>query len=88
MRELTHKQDKAISALLSEPTIGAAAAKIGIGESTLHTWLADSDFSEAYRAARREATQQAIARLQQQSSAAAGVLVDLMNDTSKPGSIA
>lgn len=69
--KLTAKQQKAITALMSSSTIGAAAAAVGVNERTIYTWLADTAFSAAYRAARREATQQAIARLQQVSSPAA-----------------
>ena len=37
MAPLSPKQDKALVALLTEPTISAAAKKAGIGERTLHT---------------------------------------------------
>ena len=82
MNELTDKQERAIIALLNQPTITAAADAADIGLRTLHTWLAEPAFSDAYRIARREATQQAIARLQQVSSEAVGVLSNIMNDAS------
>ena len=53
MATLSAKQDKALIALLTEPTISAAAKKVGIGERTLHTWLRDATFTAAYREARR-----------------------------------
>lgn len=85
---LTAKQHKALSALLTEPTIKAAAEKVGIGERTLHAWLKeDAAFAEAYRAARRDAVGQAIARLQQASAAAVAVLCQLMADRTKPASV-
>lgn len=71
---LTPKQHKAIAALLAEPTIKAAAEAQGIGERTLHTWLSEPAFERAYRAARREAVRQAVARLQQSASRAAEAL--------------
>ncbi len=53
MATLTHKQDKALIALLTEPTITAAAKKAGIGERTLYRWLDDPLFAGALRQARR-----------------------------------
>ena len=84
---LTPKQHKAIAALLAEPTIAQAADKVGIGERTLYTWLDDTAFADCYRAARRDAVGQAVARLQQASSDAVTVLVGIMNDTETPRSI-
>ena len=83
---LTPKQQKALAALLAEPTIPAAAAKLGMGESTLHKWLKDPAFGDAYREARREAVGQAIARLQHVSSAAVSVLMQVAADKSAPAS--
>ena len=81
---LTARQEKAIAALLSEPTVEKAAVKVGVGLRTLHTWLHDPAFADAYRAARREAVGQAIARLQQVSAHAVTVLVNVMTNTSTP----
>ncbi len=82
--QLTPRQHKTIAALLSEPTIEKAAAKVGVGERTLHTWLSESAFADAYRTARREAVSQAIARLQQVSTHAVTVLVNVMASTETP----
>ena len=82
--QLTARQHKAIAALLTEPTITAAATKVGIGERTLHTWLSERPFVDAYRTARREAVTQAVARLQQVSTAAVAVLVQVMADKKTP----
>lgn len=76
---LTPKQEKALAALLTEPTVTAAAAKVGVGERTVHTWLAEPTFADAYRAARRHAVGQAIARLQQGSTAAVDALLDVID---------
>lgn len=83
---LAHKQHKAIAALLSEPTISAAADKLGVNERQIYRWLEDADFATAYRKARQEAVSQAIARLQQVSSHAVTVLVSLMADKRTPPS--
>ena len=50
-------------------------------------WLKEPQFSETYRNARRDATSQAIARLQQNSSDAVTVLVDIMKDATAPKTI-
>jgi hypothetical protein len=54
----------AISALLAEPTIAAAATKAGISESTLLRWMAEPGFRSRLRAARRSVVEGAIGRLQ------------------------
>jgi len=68
------KEEQAIAALLAEPTIAAAAARAGIGESTLLRWLAEPAFRDRYRAARRDVVEAAIGRLQQASTAAVDAL--------------
>jgi hypothetical protein len=75
---LTVRQHKALSALMSEPSVSKAAIAAEVPERTLRAWLKRPEFAEAYRAARREATQHAVARLQQASGAAVGVLISLM----------
>lgn len=76
--KLTVRQSNALFALLSEPTISKAATMAEVPERTLRAWLHKPAFEAAYRAARRDAMQQAIGRLQQFSGAAAGTLVALM----------
>ena len=70
----SNREDAALAALLSERTVAEAAAKAGIGESTLLRWMAEPDFRERYRAARRAVVEGAIGRLQQ----AAGDAVDAL----------
>jgi len=53
-QKLTSKQEALIAALLTEPTYAAAAAKAGVGETTLYRWLQLPPFRTAYRQARRE----------------------------------
>ena len=87
MNEITAKQEKAITALLTEISVVAAADKCGISLRTMFLWLKEPQFSETYRNARRDATSQAIARLQQNSSDAVTVLVDIMKDATAPKTI-
>jgi 23S rRNA pseudoU1915 N3-methylase RlmH len=77
---LTQKQEKAIIALLTEPTIKQAALTAGIGETTLFRWLQEEEFDQAYKKARRQALSQTISRLQQASTSAVVTLQTIMED--------
>ncbi len=81
---LSPKQEKAILALLQEPTIAKAAKAAQIGERTIHRWLSDSDFGKAYRKARREAFGHAIALTQHYAPLAVNTLATIMADASTP----
>ena len=81
------KKEEAIAALLSHRNIEDAARAIGIGYKTLLRWLTLPEFREAYRKARREAVQQAVARLQQATGAASLTLLKLMSDPNMPGAV-
>jgi hypothetical protein len=70
---LGRKQEDAIAALLTQRNVEEAARAAGIGVRTLLRWLKLPEFQSAYRQARRDAFGQAIARLQQGTSAAATV---------------
>jgi hypothetical protein len=62
--KLSRKQELAIAALLTEPTISGAAASVQVSESRLRTWLKLPGFRDAYRAARMEVLASAITKLQ------------------------
>jgi hypothetical protein len=76
--KLNARQHRAISGLLSEPSIRQAAKAADVPEKTLFNWLKEPAFDAAYRAARRDSVQQATARLQFATSAAVSVLCQLM----------
>ena len=71
---MTRKQDVAVGALLSQPTISAAAESVGIGEATLRRWLKDPGFLAAYRSARMDTLEQCVAMLQKAGSDAVEAL--------------
>jgi hypothetical protein len=77
--KLSRKQEQAIAALLSEATVGAAAERAGVGEVTLWRWLKDDAFKAAYREARRQVVEKAMAQLQQATWAASTTLLRLLN---------
>lgn len=73
-QKLTRRFEVALAALLTEPTLAAAATKAGVSESTLARWLQRPDLRAAYRAARREIVESAIATLQRSTSEAVETL--------------
>ena len=76
--KMSRKQEQAIINMLIFPTISEAAKQTGISEVTLWRWLQLSDFADKYRAAKRQAVSQAIARLQQATVMAVDTLTDVM----------
>ena len=81
------KKEEAIAALLTQRNIEEAAKAVGIGANTLLRWLKVPEFQVAYRQARRAASGQAVARLQQGTSAAATTLLKTMIDPGTPASV-
>jgi hypothetical protein len=81
-------RERAIVALLSEPTIGKAAALAGIGERTLRTWLTeDPAFKAAYDAARRATFEAAMSRVATLTVKAVETLDTLITDTETPAAV-
>jgi DNA polymerase elongation subunit (family B) len=83
-RQLSHKQEDALVALLSHRNVEEAAHAVQVAPRTLYRWLRDPEFHAAYRQARRQAFGQAVARLQQMSAAAAATLGKVMIDPQAP----
>ncbi|OQA61638.1 MAG: hypothetical protein BWY41_00040 [Candidatus Atribacteria bacterium ADurb.Bin276] len=81
--KLNRKMELAIVALLNQPTIIMAAEDAGISETTLWRWLQREDFSKAYREARKQAVNQAIAHIQRISGEAVNTLREVMNEGRK-----
>ena len=81
------KKEEAIAALLTQRNLDEAAKTIGIATNTLLKWMKQPEFDAAYRQARREAFGQAVARLQQGTSAAATTLLKTMIDPATPASV-
>jgi len=82
---LNQAQEKAILALLAEPSLTRAAKVCGITERTLYRWLREEKvFISAYRRARREAFSQAIGLTQRYAPVAVTTLVKVMTDDSAP----
>ena len=84
--KLGRKKEEAIAALLTQRNAEEAARVAKVGIRTLYRWQKDPVFDAAYRAARRAAFGQTVARLQQGSSAAATTLLKVMVDSNTPAS--
>lgn len=82
----SRKMEEAIAALLTQRNVEEAARVAGIGTQTLIRWLKLPEFQSAYREARRAASSQSYARLQQASSAAVSTLLKIMVDANAPAS--
>jgi transposase len=78
--DLNTKQEKAIMALLTEPTIRQAAERAGVGETTLYRWMQEEKFDKAFKEARKRAMNQTISQLQQTTTDAVETLKTIMND--------
>jgi hypothetical protein len=85
--KFTRKMEEAVAALLTQRNHEEAARAVGIGTATLLRWQKEPEFQQAYRAARRAAHGQSIARLQQGTSAAATTLLKTMIDPNTPASV-
>jgi len=73
--KLPRKQEEAISALLTQPTIEAAAAAVGIGRVTMWRWLQLPHFKAKYVEARRGVLEAALSNLQKDAAKAVEALV-------------
>ena len=81
------KMEAAVAALLTQRNVEEAARAVGVSVPTLMRWQKLPEFQAAYREARRAAYSQAVAKLQQGSTAAATTLLKVMLDQSTPASI-
>ena len=83
-RTLTDPQFRAIAALLSAPSIVAAARVAKVPRRTLHHWLRQTSFREVLREARRDVMAQTTTRLQRLSDLAAAALETVIQDQKAP----
>ena len=83
---LTGKQTKVLSLLLSGDTIDGAATSAGVAASTVHAWFKQDEFKATYRDARRDVVTQATAMLQGACGAAVGTLRGIAEDGDAPAS--
>jgi hypothetical protein len=78
------KKEDAIVALLTTRTVEEAARVVGVSAKTLLRWMKELEFDTAYRAAKRAAFGQSIARLHHLASAAVTTLGKVMLEPGTP----
>ncbi len=81
------KKEEAVVALLTHRTIEEAARAVKVSAKTLLRWQGEPEFESAYRAAKRAAYGQAIARLHHLSSAAVSILGKVALDPTTPPAV-
>ena len=72
--------------LLTSPSVKAAALTAGVGETTMHRWLALPAFQEALRRAGGDALRQAMGRLQARAGKAIDTLEAVCDSQDEGGS--
>lgn len=77
---LTQKQNRALIALLTQPTREKAAEAAGITSKTLRTYLEDNAFLEAYKSALAEMVEDAVAQGKQCLNPAISTLREIAED--------
>lgn len=78
------QRDAFLAALLTAPTIAAAAKIADISESTAHRWIREPDIASAYREARHDGVRHAVALLQRSCGAAVHALLSCLRDDQPP----
>jgi AcrR family transcriptional regulator len=81
---LSARQERALIALLSHPTIKKAARAAGLSEVTLWRYLRDKTFRRILSEVCRDARQHAVILLHQDSGDATRIVSDLMNNENVP----
>lgn len=82
MQDLKPAQQTAITCLLAEQTIEAAAAAADIAPSTLHRWLKDDVFRAAFRDAQNQLFEHAMGHLQSAAAEAVQTLREVLGNKS------
>ena len=83
-KNLGRRKEEAILALLSTRTTEEAARAVNVSAKTILRWQKEPEFDAAYRAAKRAAFGQSIARMHYLSSSAVSTLGKIMLDGSTP----
>jgi hypothetical protein len=82
--ELSRSQERALIAILAEPTLAAAAKRAKVNEVTIWRWMKQPAFYERYRADRRQMVEQSIGDLQRATTEAVETLRAVMIDPEQP----
>jgi hypothetical protein len=83
-RQLTHRQERALRALLAYPTIREASRAVGIPERTLYRWAGQREFRAVLEQAETDPLAVDRARREYLADDALGVLHEVMSDQTSP----
>lgn len=78
---LNAKQNKALRAIITTPTIKEAADVSGISERTIYRYINDPQFMTAYRSLKSEIMRGVTNKIQLSSTTAIDTLVDVMENS-------
>ena len=84
---MTPKKQKALIALLTQPTKEKAALAAGITSKTLRSYLDDSEFQLEYQKAFAGLVEDATRKVQQTLEPAVAVLQEIMEDSDENGQV-
>ena len=85
---MTGKQRKALAALLTAPTMRAAAAQASVSYATLRRWMGqDTAFREEYEAELTQLVQAATTQARQGMGEAVQTLREIVTDADSPGAV-
>lgn len=84
---LTPRQLRAVNALLTHPTVAAAAVVLGVAPSTIYRWLGENAFRAALAQAEGEAVAAAGRRLAVLAETALDELARSMTDPTTPAPV-
>jgi hypothetical protein len=80
-KKLTPRQEKALAALITQPTVALAAAQAGVGERSIVRWMGeDAVFKSEYLKLRREIINHAVFQMHKSANNAVNTLISVMND--------
>ena len=85
--KVKRKLEDAVAAMLTQSNVEETARSTGISLATLMRWQKLPEFQLLFREGRRTVYAQAVARLQQGTSAAAATLLKTMIDPATPASV-
>lgn len=71
--------EEIIAALLTNGTVKAAAAAIGVSERTIYNRMTDGDFQVIYKAAKADVLRQALHKLNAHTAAAIDTIAEVMH---------
>jgi AcrR family transcriptional regulator len=84
-KKLTHRQKRAITALLEKPTIGEAASLTGVNPRTIYRWFGSPEFRAGLAAAEGDLIDQATRRLVALGNKAVDALADILANPAQRG---